>query len=165
MLRSIFSKKEKRTVEPFFAPLSGNLIEIEDVPDPVFSQKLMGEGIAIEPVEGKVVSPIDGKVIQVFHTKHAIGLRSEMGIEWLIHVGLETVGLNGVGFDIMAKEGQKVKVGDPLMTFDLQLIRDKAASTISPIIITNSGIIQSIEQLSAKSVKKGFTQIANIHIK
>ncbi|WP_175639678.1 PTS sugar transporter subunit IIA [Metabacillus schmidteae] len=166
MLKSIFSKKEKRrTIEVFFAPLSGSLIELENVPDPVFSQKLMGEGIAIEPVEGNVVSPINGQVIQVFHTKHAIGLRSEIGIEWLIHIGLETVGLNGVGFDVQVKEGQKVKVGDPLMTFDLNLIRENAASTISPIIITNSDIVQSIEHLSAENVIKGSTQIANIHLK
>lgn len=165
MLRSIFGKKEKRTVEPLYAPLTGNIIELETVPDPVFSQKLLGEGFAIEPVEGIVVAPVDGQVIQIFHTKHAIGLRSEMGIEWLIHVGLETVGMNGIGFDVNVKEGQKVKVGDLLMTFDLPMIREKAASTISPIIMTNSDIVQSIERLSAENAIKGSTHIANVHIK
>ncbi len=165
MLRSIFGKKDKRTVEQLFAPLSGNIIELEHVPDPVFSQKLMGEGIAIEPAEGKLVAPIDGHVIQIFHTKHAIGLRSEIGIELLIHIGLETVGLNGNGFDVIVKEGQKIKAGDPLMTFDLKLIKEKAASTISPIIITNSDIVERIERQEVESVIKGSTHIANIHTK
>lgn len=165
MLRSIFGKKEKRTVEALYAPITGTVIELENVPDPVFSKKLMGEGIAIQPAEGIVVAPIDGQVIQVFHTKHAIGLRSESGIEWLIHIGLETVNLNGIGFDVVVKEGQKVKVGDPLMTFDLSMISEKAASTISPIIITNSDIVKNIEYLSNKNVTKGSTHIANLHLK
>lgn len=164
MLRSIFGKKEKRTVEALYAPITGTVIELENVPDPVFSKKLMGEGIAIQPAEGIVVAPIDGQVIQVFHTKHAIGLRSESGIEWLIHIGLETVNLNGIGFDVVVKEGQKVKVGDPLMTFDLSMISEKAASTISPIIITNSDIVKNIEYLSNKNVTKGSTHIANLHL-
>ncbi|HZH62631.1 MAG TPA: PTS glucose transporter subunit IIA [Metabacillus sp.] len=165
MLRSIFGKKEKRTVEALYAPITGSVIELENVPDPVFSQKLMGEGIAIQPSEGKVVAPIDGQVIQVFHTKHAIGLRSDLGIEWLIHIGLETVNLNGLGFDVTVKEGQKVRVGDPLMTFDLSMISEKAASTISPIIITNSDIVKNIEYLSNKNVIKGSTHIVNVHLK
>jgi len=165
MLRSIFGKKEKRTVEALYAPITGTVIELENVPDPVFSQKLMGEGIAIQPSEGKVVAPIDGQVIQVFHTKHAIGFRSDLGIEWLIHIGLETVNLNGLGFDVTVKEGQRVRVGDPIMTFDLRMISEKAASTITPIIITNSDIVKNIEYQSSKNVIKGSTHIANVHLK
>jgi PTS system glucose-specific IIA component len=165
MLRSIFGKKEKRTVEPLYVPITGKLVDLEDVPDPVFSQKLMGDGFAIEPSEGKVLSPIDGQVIQVFHTKHAIGLRSQTGIELLIHVGLETVSLNGEGFEVYVREGQKLKVGDEIMSFDLSMISEKAASTISPIIITNSDIIQNIERLSEERTLKTSIHIANVYLK
>src|SRR5687768_14633301 len=99
MLKSLFGKKEKVTKEAIFSPLTGRLLDLEEVPDPVFSQKLMGEGMAIEPTEGVVVAPIDGQVVQIFHTKHAIGLRSHSGLELLIHIGLETVSMNGEGFD------------------------------------------------------------------
>ncbi len=165
MLRSIFGKKEKRTVEPLYAPITGKLVDLEDVPDPVFSQKLMGDGFAIEPSEGKVLSPIDGQVIQVFHTKHAIGLRSQTGIELLIHVGLETVSLNGEGFEIYVREGQKIKFGDEIMSFDLSMISERAASTITPIIITNSDIVQNIERLSEERIIRASTHIANVHLK
>ncbi|MGM7721971.1 PTS sugar transporter subunit IIA [Metabacillus sp. Hm71] len=165
MLKSLFGKKEKQTKETIFAPLTGKLINIEEVPDPVFSQKLMGEGMAIEPTEGIVVAPIEGQVIQVFHTKHAIGLRSQTGMELLIHIGLETVSMNGEGFEVHVKEGQKVKVGDPLITADLELIREKAASTITPIIITNSDIIENLTKASTGNVTKGTSNILDVKVK
>lgn len=165
MLKSLFGKKEKVTKESIFAPLTGKLLDIEEVPDPVFSQKLMGEGMAIEPTEGLIVAPIDGQVIQVFHTKHAIGLRSQTGLELLIHIGLETVSMNGDGFDVHVKEGQKVKVGDPLITADLSLIREKAASTITPIVITNSDILENITKVSSGNVIKGTSNILDVKVK
>ncbi|MBO1513810.1 PTS sugar transporter subunit IIA [Metabacillus bambusae] len=165
MLKSLFGKKEKVTNESIFAPLTGKLLDIEEVPDPVFSQKLMGEGMAIEPTEGVIVAPIDGQVIQVFHTKHAIGLRSQTGLELLIHIGLETVSMNGDGFDVHVKEGQKVKVGDPLITADLSLIREKAASTITPIVITNSDILENITKVSSGNVTKGTSNILDVKVK
>ncbi|KKI88744.1 PTS glucose transporter subunit IIA [Bacillus sp. SA1-12] len=165
MLKSLFGKKEKVTKETIFAPLTGKLINIEEVPDPVFSQKLMGEGMAIEPTEGIVVAPIEGQVIQVFHTKHAIGLRSQTGMELLIHIGLETVSMNGEGFEVHVKEGQKVKVGDPLITANLELIKEKAASTITPIIITNSDIIENLTKASTGSVTRGTSNILEVKVK
>jgi PTS system glucose-specific IIA component len=94
-------------------------VKLEDVPDPVFSGKLMGDGIAFLPSEGVVVAPADAEVIQVFHAKHAFGLRTNLGVELLIHIGLETVNLKGEGFEPHVVEGQKVKAGDKLVTFDL----------------------------------------------
>lgn len=123
--------------EWIYAPLSGKVEKLENVPDPTFSNKLMGEGIAILPSEGKVVSPFDGEVLLVAGTKHAIGLKGNSGVEILIHVGLETVALDGEGFEVKVNQGDKVKKGDPLITFDLELIKEKASSTITPIIITN----------------------------
>lgn len=145
------SKKE----ETLLAPLTGKIVEIEQVPDPAFSQKLMGDGVAIDPADGIVVSPVNGEVIQFFHTKHAIGIRSETGLELLIHIGLDTVMMNGEGFVGHVKVGDKVKAGDSLLTFDLALIKEKAASTITPIVITNMDAVQSLEKKSLESVQAG----------
>lgn len=120
-----------------YAPLTGKVISLENVPDPTFSGKMMGDGIAIEPTEGLVVSPVEGEVTLTFPTKHAIGIVSSEGTEILIHVGLETVQLEGEGFEVHVKKGDKVKPGDRLLTFDLELIAEKAASLITPVIVTN----------------------------
>jgi len=119
------------------AALTGKIVNIENVPDQVFSQKMMGDGIAIEPTEGKVVAPMNATVETIFPTKHAIGLKGENGIELLIHVGLDTVNLKGEGFTAHVQAGDKVKAGDVLVEFDLDFIRANAPSTITPIIVTN----------------------------
>jgi sugar PTS system EIIA component len=162
MFKKLFGKKELKKEETLVAPLNGKVVDIEQVPDPTFSQKLMGEGIAIEPADGTVVSPVNGEVIQFFHTKHAIGIRSETGLEILIHVGLETVMLNGEGFTGHVQVGDKVKVGDRLMTFDLELIKEKAASSITPIVITNMDAVQSIEKYPVTHAKAGMDQLMYI---
>ncbi|NBJ67973.1 MULTISPECIES: PTS system trehalose-specific EIIBC component [Clostridia] len=124
--------------QAIYAPLSGNVISIKKVADPTFSQKMMGEGLAIEPSAGKVVAPFSGKVVQLFSTKHAIGLESDTGIELLIHIGLETVNLNGEGFDAFVKQGDRIQKGDTLLIFDMDLIKKKGFNLVTPIIITNS---------------------------
>jgi len=116
------------------------------VPDAVFSQKIVGEGVAIKPLEGKVISPIEGEVLQIMSTKHAIGLKSTSGVEILIHVGVDTVEMKGEGFEIHVSEGDKVKAGQLLITFDLEKVNQKAKSAITPIIITNMEEIKSIEK-------------------
>jgi len=165
MFKKLFSKKSKRTEETIITPMSGKILPLEQVPDPVFSQKLMGDGVAIEPIEGAVVSPINGEVIQIFHTKHAIGIRSETGLELLIHIGLETVALNGKGFESHVKEGAKVKPGDLLITFDLEWIKENAASIITPIVITNSDIVESIHKEDSELTIKGQTNIMSVKVK
>ncbi|MBD1381653.1 PTS sugar transporter subunit IIA [Metabacillus arenae] len=166
MLKKLFGKKqEKVSEETVFSPLNGQLIEIEKVPDPVFSQKMMGDGVAIEPTDGKVVSPVDGEIIQLFHTKHAIGIKSSSGMELLIHIGLETVNMNGEGFEAHVKEGDKVSVGDPLITCDLDLINEKATSTVTPIVITNGDIVESLSKENSGSVQNGQSKIFQVKIK
>ncbi|APH07005.1 PTS sugar transporter subunit IIA [Bacillus weihaiensis] len=165
MLKSLFGKKEKKTEETLYSPLTGEVLKLEDVPDPVFSQKLMGEGFAVEPSDGSVVSPINGQVIQVFHTKHAIGLRSETGVEILIHIGLETVSLDGDGFEVHVKEGQKVKVGDLLISAHLSLISEKAESIITPIVMTNSDVIEEVSEMITGSATKGTTKVCTVRVK
>ncbi|MEO2078555.1 MAG: PTS glucose transporter subunit IIA [Bacillus sp. (in: firmicutes)] len=128
-------KKEKLAI---FAPVNGEIIPLSEVPDPVFSQKMMGEGIAMVPEEGKVSSPVKGSVILVADTKHAVGIRAVDGTEILVHVGLETVSLNGEGFTVAVNVGDKVAAGQLLMKVDLDTIKARAKSIITPIVITNS---------------------------
>lgn len=165
MLKKLFGKKEPVKTIQLYSPLSGNAVSLEKVPDPVFSEKMMGDGLAIEPTEGIAVSPVDGEIIQVFPTKHAIGIRAKNGAEILIHIGLETVSLNGEGFETFVSEGDKVKVGDKLVSFDLEIIRTKAKSTVTPIIITNSDQASSFEMNAAGPVEKGTSKILELTMK
>ncbi|HEY4601826.1 MAG TPA: PTS glucose transporter subunit IIA [Cerasibacillus sp.] len=137
MFKKWFKKEETKQLE-IYAPLSGEVVPLEDVPDPVFGQKMMGEGVAILPEDGHVFSPVDGEIIQVIKSKHAIGMRAQDGTEILIHVGLETVELKGEGFNVHVENGDTVKTGDPIMTFDLEFIKQHAKDTITPIVITSS---------------------------
>ncbi|MFC3885192.1 PTS glucose transporter subunit IIA [Bacillus songklensis] len=157
MFKKLFGGKAKQKDVTIVAPLTGQVTPLENVPDPVFSQKMMGNGFAIEPTEGQVVSPVEGEVIQLFHTKHAIGLKTDAGVEVLIHIGLETVAMNGEGFEAHVNQGDKVQVGTPLVTFDLNLVKEKAKSTVTPVVITNSDNMESFEMLTNGSVQKGST--------
>lgn len=130
-----FFKKEKLQI---IAPVNGKIIPLEEVPDPVFSQKMMGEGVAIMPTSGGICAPVDGTIIQIAPTKHAIGILAEDGTEILIHIGLETVALKGEGFTVAVKENDKVSVGQLLIDVDWNFISKHAKSTITPIVITNS---------------------------
>lgn len=122
------------------APLTGEVTPLSEVPDQVFSEKMMGDGIAIKPSQGEVRAPFNGKVQMIFPTKHAIGLVSDSGLELLIHIGLDTVKLTGEGFTLHVEEGQEVKQGDLLINFDLDYIRNHAKSDITPIIVTQGNI-------------------------
>lgn len=138
MFKKLFKKSKEQQELKIYAPLNGKIIPLEEVPDPVFNQKMMGEGIAIMPSEGKVISPIEGTVVQVPETKHAVGLKANDGTEILIHIGLETVGLKGEGFTMNVAQDDKVSVGDSLVDFDLEYVKENASDIITPIVITNS---------------------------
>ncbi|WP_440895138.1 PTS sugar transporter subunit IIA [Amphibacillus sp. Q70] len=135
MLKNLFKKTTKKEI---IAPISGELVSLDKVPDPVFAEKMMGEGVAIIPIDGKVVAPINGKVIQIPKSNHAIGLEAEDGTEILIHIGLETVGLKGSGFQPLVSVNDQIKIGDPLLDVDLSYIKQHVESIITPVIITNS---------------------------
>ncbi|RFU65445.1 PTS sugar transporter subunit IIA [Peribacillus glennii] len=160
MFKKLFGKKTSEEV--ITAPITGKLVQLEDVPDPVFSERMMGDGLAIDPVEGVVVAPLDARVLQVFPTKHAVGLETSNGIEILIHIGLETVSLNGEGFESFVKEGDKVKQGDKLISFDLDIIRAKAKSTVTPIIITNGDKAESLEKTGETQLTRGQTPFLTV---
>ena len=120
-----------------YAPIQGEVKDLTETPDPTFAEKMMGDGVVIFPTEGKVYAPFDGEVTFVFGTKHALGLKSDEGLEMLIHIGIDTVQLEGKGFDILVEDGQTMKQGDLLGTFDLAFITENAPSIATPIIFTN----------------------------
>ncbi|WP_210365079.1 PTS glucose transporter subunit IIA [Bacillus sp. REN3] len=163
MFKKLFGKKEEPVKNvKMLSPITGNAVSLDQVPDPVFSEKMMGDGIAIEPSEGVVVSPVDGEILQVFPTKHAVGIKAKNGAEILIHIGLETVSLKGEGFETHVKQGDTVSAGDKLVTFDLNVIGEKAKSTITPVIITNTDQAASLEKLAEGRVEAGKTPLLEV---
>ncbi|MGM0213502.1 beta-glucoside-specific PTS transporter subunit IIABC [Enterococcus sp. AZ109] len=137
------------------APLKGEVISLKDVPDEVFASGAMGNGIAIKPTDNKVYAPFDGVVTSLFASKHAIGLTSDEGVEVLIHVGLDTVNLEGKPFNCLIEQDQTVKKGDVLMEIDLAAIEEAGYSTITPIIITNTATYESVAEEQLGSVSFG----------
>jgi len=126
------------------APIKGEVVAITDVPDAVFAGKMMGDGFAIIPSEGTVVSPVDGKIVNLFPTKHALGILADNGREILIHFGIDTVKLKGEGFETLVSENDQVKQGQPLLKVNLDYIKENATSTITPIVFTNLGEGESV---------------------
>lgn len=160
MFKKLF-KKEENNEEIVVSPVTGEIVDVTEVPDPTFSEKMMGDGIAIKPSEGQFVAPVSGEVVNFFPTKHAVGIKSKAGVEYLIHIGLDTVMLDGEGFTAHVKQGDQVNVGDPLVTVDLDFVAEKA-KTITPLVITSE--IGSVEKDINKSVVKGETQILTVHL-
>lgn len=136
-IKDIRDKNLEDIPEDILAPLTGNVIRIEDVPDKVFAEKMMGEGFAIEPLGNIVSAPVTGEITSLFTTKHAIGITSDNGLEILIHVGMDTVSLNGEGFTSYVKQGDRVKIGDKLLSVDFDIIREKVPSIVTPVVFTN----------------------------
>lgn len=134
----LFGKPAELNPNHIYAPLVGNTVAISEIPDPTFAEGLLGNGIAIQPTDGKVYAPFNGTVDTMFDTGHAVSLVSDSGIELLIHVGLETVGLNGGPFTVKCKNGQKVKKGDLLMIADLDAIKAAGLPTITAVLVCNS---------------------------
>ena len=141
------------------SPISGKVIELEKVNDPVFSSGAMGKGVAIEPIDNKVYAPFDGVIEFIADTKHAIGLLSDDGVEVLIHVGMDTVKMNGKGFDVKTKVNSKVKAGDLLLEFDKSVIEKEGYSLITPIVITNADNYEDKQLNINKEVESGNTII------
>ncbi|WP_236261921.1 PTS sugar transporter subunit IIA [Erysipelothrix aquatica] len=136
-----FKRKKKATDESYGAFGTGTVLSLEQVPDPVFAQKMMGDGYAIELTDGTIVAPSEGEVTVVFPTGHAYGIVREDGVEILVHLGIDTVQLEGKGFVSHVKVGDKVSRGDTLATMDLELIKEAGKSIISPMIITSGQAI------------------------
>lgn len=128
----------------FIAPLTGVMVAIEDVPDPVFSRKMLGQGFSIDPLSNLLVAPVDGEVVDVQPSAHAVTIRSDEGLEILMHIGLDTVRLVGEGFTPMVKAGERVSAGDSLIEFDMDAVGRKAKSLLTQVVITNSDLVGSM---------------------
>ena len=127
------------------APVTGTIKDITEVQDITFSQKLLGDGIAIDPENGHIVAPVAGTITQVFHTKHAISIDAK-GVQILLHIGMDTVNLKGNGFTVLVKEGDKVKPGEKLLEVDMDFIKEFGYPTETALVIVNSDECKSIEK-------------------
>jgi N-acetylglucosamine PTS system EIICBA or EIICB component len=143
----------------FVSPIEGKIVPITEVEDQVFSQKMMGDGFAVVPTKGSVASPVDGEIMNIFPTKHAIGIKSKQGYEILIHIGIDTVKLNGEGFTVLVQEGEKVTKGQELVKFDLTFIEKSATSITTPVIFTN---LTNLNLKKLGSVKQGENGVLTI---
>ena len=166
-LPSQMTEAQKNTVhfkgvtEEVYSVADGQVIALEQVKDPVFAQKMMGDGFAVEPANGNIVSPVSGTVSSIFPTKHALGLVTESGLEVLVHIGLDTVSLEGKPFTVHVSEGQKVAAGDLLVTADLDAIRAAGRETSTVVVFTNGDAIKSVklEQTGSLAAKTAVAKV------
>ena len=140
--------------EEIKSPMNGTVIPLSEVPDAVFSSEMLGKGFGVEPSEGKAYAPVDGEVTTVFDTKHAIGLMSKHGVELLIHIGMDTVKLNGKGFDVKVKTGDQVKAGDLLAEFDMDLIKGEGYPVTTAVVVTNTDDCEEIGEVRTGAATK-----------
>lgn len=137
----LFKGKKKELI----SPAKGRIIPMDQVEDEVFAAKMMGDGFAVIPEDGRIISPCNGVIVNVFKTKHAVIIRDEFGLELIVHVGLDTVQLKGEGFDVKVEEDQKVSKGDLLMNVDLDFLKAQGKPLVTPVVITNMNIIKSLQ--------------------
>lgn len=155
--------KKKETV--LRAPMSGTLVAMEAIPDHVFSARMLGDGFAVAPAEGRVVAPCRGRVTQFFPTHHALGLETPEGLEILIHVGIDTVELKGLGFTRHVAPGAAVEAGDLLLEVDLEVLRAAGKSAVTPVIITNMEKVGGLTIRPQAHLEAGSTPVAEIILK
>ncbi|ARU65165.1 PTS glucose transporter subunit IIA [Histophilus somni] len=149
----LFGSKESKSIDvEIYAPISGTIVNIEDVPDVVFSEKIVGDGIAIRPTGNKIVAPVDGVIGRIFETNHAFSIESKDGVELFVHFGIDTVELKGEGFTRIVQEGQQVKRGETIIEFDLASLEAKAKSVLTPLVISNMDEINSMDKMSGEVV-------------
>lgn len=141
------------------APMTGKSLPLSETPDPVFAQKMAGDGLAMMPEADVVVAPADGELTLVFNTKHAFAMTLENGVELLVHIGIETVTLNGEGFEQLAEAGTKVKAGDPIIKIDREFIKSKGLPLTTPVLITNPDILKSITPVENVATVAGETTV------
>lgn len=138
--------KETRTAGELIAPVDGVIVNLEDLPDPVFAEGMLGDGIAIDPISSGFRSPCDGAVSSIAESAHAYSITTTDGLELLLHIGIDTVELKGKGFSPKVKLGDRLRKGDLLAEVDLDLIRESGYSTLTPLIITNMEEITALER-------------------
>lgn len=148
----LFKKSSKLKV---ISPVKGDLIPITDVNDDVFSTKMLGDGFAIEPIDGAVVAPLSGKITTLFPTKHALGITTDKGLEVLIHMGIDTVELKGAPFDVFVKMNQEIKAGDKLAQIDWDKIKQAGLSDTIIVVYTNMDLLNSVSDVDPRPILAG----------
>lgn len=156
---NIFKNKEAYLAAPF----AGEVCELKEVPDDAFAQKMLGDGFAITPEENVIKAPCAGEIVQIFSTGHAVGIQTEEGLEVLVHIGIDTVKLDGEGFEKLVKNGDQVEVGTPLVEVDLDFIKENAPSITTPVIITNMEKVKNLEILKKERVEAG-TKVLKVEL-
>ncbi len=149
--------KPKQEVIEAGSPVNGRAVPLSRVKDPTFGEGMMGKGIAIIPSDGRFCAPSDGMLTMVFESRHAFTLTTDGGVEFLVHIGLETVGLKGAFFEAHAKAGSRVKKGDLIITADLEKIREAGLDTITPVVVCNTDDFESVKAVEEKTVQAGDT--------
>ena len=144
----------------FVSPATGKIIPIEQVEDETFASKILGDGFAVELTDGEVIAPFDGEVQIAFPTGHAYGLKSDKGAEVLIHIGIDTVSLDGKGFDAKVQANQRIKKGDVLATFDNSVITEAGLDDTTMVIVTNTADFEDVSSVATGSVAEGADFIA-----
>ena len=157
-------KKKEKIVVTIYSPVNGKVIELKEVPDEAFAQKMVGDGCAIEPDKGVICSPIEGQLMNIFPTNHAIIFETIDGLEMIVHFGIDTVKLDGKGFQKLREPGP-IKVGDEIVKYNLDEIKDGVPSTKSPIIINNMEKVEKIEVLSLGKIVKIGEPIMKVTLK
>lgn len=152
-----FLKSDNNKEAELYNPVEGEVIPLEEVSDPVFSQKMMGDGFGVEPANGEIYSPIDGKVVSVFPTSHALGLELDNGIEVLVHIGVDTVELEGGPFDIHVSEGDKVTKDSHLATVDLAALEEAEKPDTVMVVFTNMDVVENYDLKSTGNMSQGDT--------
>ncbi|WP_139903558.1 PTS sugar transporter subunit IIA [Clostridium thermarum] len=137
------------------APVSGKVLDLSTVPDEIFADKMVGEGIAIDSTDDIVVAPADGEISLIFKTNHAFGMLLDNDVEVLVHIGLDTITLGGEGFIRLVEEGQKVKAGDPILKVDRNFVKSRSCSLITPVLITNHDMVNFTSLNIGKKVQAG----------
>ncbi len=148
--KTFFRRNEETTEINVFSPLKGKLICLSEINDEVFSEGLVGDGCAVFPEEQLVKSPVDGIVKMVFPTKHALGLETKQGVEIMVHIGINTVELNGKGFEVFVEEGRKIKIGDPLIEFDGKFLKNNGYDMTIIVVVTDRKDFHKIKKFDEK---------------
>lgn len=144
----------KKKTETLYSPVKGELKELSNVSDPMFAQGLMGQGFGVVPFYEKIYSPVEGTIESVFKTKHALGIKTKSGLEVMVHMGIDTVDLKGAPFNILVKEGEKVKSHTPIAVMDLDMIKDTGKDTVILTIVTNTNDMVDKSKLASKGSSK-----------
>ncbi|WP_088549835.1 PTS sugar transporter subunit IIA [Paenibacillus aquistagni] len=138
-----FGKKKKNISVTI--PMTGKIVPLDQVPDPAFAQKIIGDGVAIEPEQGSLVAPFDGEVVHLIDTLHSLVIKHDSGLEILIHIGVNTVSLQGKPFTAFVKTGDSFKKGDKLIDFDIAAIKEAGLPVITPIVVANGDVMESLK--------------------